>query len=164
MNLPSAASTEAQVGRRAQPCSLLRPDLTTLRQAAPSSPLLTYSTALFCSVLRQQPERWAEQLSQARPQRLFEVTGRGNSSVITVVRLVALVIDYRVAGGGEEGVEEEEEEEEFLNYSNHSTARSLQHCDYSKYRAAAHSNYSTQHCQNHRSASNNSRAHHNTGQ
>ena len=112
-------------------------------------PLLTYSTALFCSVLRQQPERWAEQLSQARPQRLFEVTGRGNSSVITVVRLVALVIDYRVAGGGEEGVEEEEEE--FLNYSNHSTARSLQHCDYSKYRAAAHSSYSTQHCQNYSS-------------
>ena len=81
-------------------------------------------------------------------QRLFEGTGRGNSSVITVVRLVALVIDYRVAGGGEEGVEEEEE---FLNYSNHSTARSLQHCDYSKYRAAAHSKYSTQHCQNYSS-------------
>jgi len=93
-------------------------------------PLLTYSTALFCSVLRQQPQRWAEQSSQAQLQRLFEGTGRGNSSVITVVRLAALVIDYRVAGGGEEGVEEEEEE--FLNYSNHSTARSLQHSNHSK--------------------------------
>ena len=49
--------------------------------------------------------------------------------MITVVRLAALVIDYRVAGGGEDGVEEEGKE--FLNYSDHTTALSLQHGDHS---------------------------------